>query len=399
MIRTLIILPTLVWAQMAVAAPPEVQVSTLDGRTLDGQIESINGEAVVVRSAGGDVTIKNAELASLSLKEPSPARGEKPAAWVQLIDGARLPAAGFLSKDDKATITLPDGTQLALSAKQVLSVRYSKLDEPDAEPAKTEATGDILAVRKRDTVDFLEGVIGNVTKEAVHFTVDGQSIPVNPARVDSLVYARRASEDETPPVCVVEETTGARLPAKSIKLEGGKVKLVLLSGGSVDRPLDSVRRLDFSAGKLAYLSDLKPESVQWTPFFDLGKQSQALARFLGPRFDRGREESLMRLDGKAYKKGISLTSRTELVYKLPARAKRFQALAGIDDNVGDLGSVQLIISGDGRQLFSGTVAGKDSPLALDLDLAGVRRLSILVDYGDDMDVADHLDLCEARIVK
>jgi hypothetical protein len=26
-------------------------------------------------------------------------------------------------------------------------------------------------------------------------------------------------------------------------------------------------------------------------------------------------------------------------------------------------------------------------------------LAILVDYGDDLDVGDHLNLCEARIVK
>jgi hypothetical protein len=87
------------------------------------------------------------------------------------------------------------------------------------------------------------------------------------------------------------------------------------------------------------------------------------------------------------------------VYKLPARAKRFQAIAGIDDGVGGLGSVQLEIKGDGRQLYSGELTGKDPPAELDLELAGVRRLVILVDFGDDLDVADHLNLCEARIVK
>ena len=65
---------------------------------------------------------------------------------------------------------------------------------------------------------------------------------------------------------------------------------------------------------------------------------------MAPRFDRGREDEVMRLAGKEYKKGVSLTSRTELVYKLPARVKRFQALAGIDDRVGNLGSVQLVIT-------------------------------------------------------
>jgi hypothetical protein len=150
---------------------------------------------------------------------------------------------------------------------------------------------------------------------------------------------------------------------------------------------------------LTYLGDLKPESIEWTPFFDLGKESPALARFLGPRFDRGRESEIMRLDDKSYKKGVSLTSRTKLVYRLPAGSKRFRALAGIDDAVGNLGSVQLVIQGDGRQLYSGKLTGSDAAVDLDLDLAGVRRLTVFVDFGEDMDIADHLNLCEARIVK
>jgi hypothetical protein len=383
-----------------VAAAPLVQVNTLDGRTIEGELQGITSESIAVQSGGEESKVKSSELHSLALKTPAEPSATKPSAWVELADGSRLAATSFLSKDGKVTVTLTDGAQLATSVKQVRSVRYSKLDEPEADASATEATGDLLGIRKRDSVDFLEGVIGDVTKEAVHFSVDGQSIPVNPSRVDSLVYAKRAGDGPGPaPTCIVEETSGAKLKAKSVELAEGKLRLTLISGGNIERPLDAVRRLDFSAGRLTYLSDLKPESVEWTPFFDLGKQSPALAKFLGPRFDRGREDSVMRLDEKAYKRGVSLTSRTKLVYRLPAQSKRFRALAGIDDGVGNLGSVQLVIQGDDRQLYSGKLTGSDPPVELDLDLAGVRRLTIFVDFGDDLDVADHLNLCEARIVK
>jgi hypothetical protein len=382
------------------AAAPQVQVNTLDGRTIEGELQSVTSASVAVQAGDTASEIKSAELHSLSLKTPADPPSQKPTAWVELADGSRIPATSYLSKDGKVTVTLTDGAQFATGVKQVRSVRYSKLDDPEADASATEATGDLLGIRKRDTVDFLEGVIGDVTKEAVHFTVDGQSIPVNPSRVDSLVYAKRAADDAGPaPACIVEETSGAALRAKSVELADGKLRLALLVGGTVERPLDAVRRLDFSAGRLTYLSDLKPQSVEWTPFFDLGKQSPVLARFLGPRFDRGREDSVMRLDEKTYKRGVSLTSRTKMVYRLPAQSKRFRALAGIDDGVGNLGSVQLVIHGDDRQLYSGKLTGNDPPVELDLDLAGVRRLTILVDFGDDLDVADHLNLCEARIVK
>lgn len=387
-------------ARISLAAPPEVQVNLLDGRTVKGTLETLTPEAVVVQTADGASTLKSGELHSLSLQSAGENTAKKPSAWVELVDGSRLPAEKFLVKDGKASITLLDGAELAVSVKQVRSVRYSKLDEPDAEIPQVQAAGDLLGVRKRESVDFLEGVIGDVTEEAVSFTIEGEPLGVNPAKVDCLVFAAQpAGEDGPAPLCVVEEASGALLQAKSIELKDGKVQLTLLAGGNVARPLDAVRRLDFSAGKLTYLSDLKPVSVQWTPFFDLGKQSPALAKFLGPRFDRGREDEVMRLDGKEYKKGISLTSRTEIVFKVPAQAKRFRALAGIDDGVANLGSVQLVITGDGRQLYSGKLTGKGPAAELDLDLSGVRRLAILVDFGDDLDVGDHLNLCEARIVK
>jgi hypothetical protein len=400
MTRTALLIAALILSAPFLAAAPQVQVNTLDGRAIEGELQSVNSESVSVQTGGSETTIKSIELHSLSLKAPAEPPSQKPTAWVELADGSRFPATSYLAKDGKVTLTLTDGAQLAVSVKQVRSVRYSKLDDPEAEASATEATGDLLGIRKRDNVDFLEGAIGDVTKEAVHFTVDGQSIPVNPSRVDSLVYAGRAANGAGPaPACIMEETSGASLKAKSIELADGKLRLVLLAGGTIERPLDVVRRLDFSAGRLTYLSDLKPESVEWTPFFDLGKQSPALARFLGPRFDRGREDPVMRLDEKAYKRGVSLTSRTKMVYRLPAQSKRFRALAGIDDGVGNLGSVQLVIQGDDRQLYSGKHTGNDPPVDLDLDLAGVRRLTILVDFGDDLDVADHLNLCEARIVK
>jgi hypothetical protein len=38
-------------------------------------------------------------------------------------------------------------------------------------------------------------------------------------------------------------------------------------------------------------------------------------------------------------------------------------------------------------------------VSLTLDLQGVKRLTVLVDFGEDLDVADHLNLCEAKLVE
>jgi catechol 2,3-dioxygenase-like lactoylglutathione lyase family enzyme len=80
-------------------------------------------------------------------------------------------------------------------------------------------------------------------------------------------------------------------------------------------------------------------------------------------------------------------------------ATKFKALAGIDEAVQTAGHVVLKISADGKQLFSAPVAGTAAAVQLDLDVAGARKLQILVDYGEELDTGDYLNLVDARIVK
>ena len=75
------------------------------------------------------------------------------------------------------------------------------------------------------------------------------------------------------------------------------------------------------------------------------------------------------------------------------------AWAGIDEGADQSGSVRLIIAGDGKTLLERVIAGQDEPVAIDLDVAGTERLSILVDFADDTAVTGQLDLCNIRITK
>jgi len=127
--------------------------------------------------------------------------------------------------------------------------------------------------------------------------------------------------------------------------------------------------------------------------------SANLNRFNGPEgqaFDGGKR---LVLGGRSYERGLSFRSRTSVVYRLPKDGRRFLASVGIDDRAGDTGNVRLVISGDNRTLFDETVDGGQTPVELSLDVAGIRRLTILVDYGEGLDIGDFLNLCNARITK
>ena len=184
----------------------------------------------------------------------------------------------------------------------------------------------------------------------------------------------------------------------------GKLQWTTVGGAKVSRPLDQVAVIDLSGGKVVYLSDLKPESLAYTPFFPLEKELPARLEFFRLRQDQNLESKPLRTGGKQFRKGLALHSRTEAVYYLPGRFRRFEAIAGIDDDMGDArprGSVHLILRGDDKLLWEAVLSGADKEpfKSIDLDVTGVRRLTIVADFTGDLDVAGHVVLGDARVSK
>jgi hypothetical protein len=102
---------------------------------------------------------------------------------------------------------------------------------------------------------------------------------------------------------------------------------------------------------------------------------------------------------RTFAKGLALRSRSQLSYRLPAGFQRFIAIAGIEPATSAAGNVRLIIFGDDRVLVETDVAGDQPPQPIQLDIANVKRLKILVDYGQNLDTGDWLNLCDVRIAK
>ena len=113
--------------------------------------------------------------------------------------------------------------------------------------------------------------------------------------------------------------------------------------------------------------------------------------------DAGRPDAIGTIE--EFAKGIALRSRSEYVVRLPSGYGRLLALAGIEPSTQASGNVMLAFYGDDRLLMESPVAGNAAPIPIDLDVAGIKRLRIVVDYGQNFDTGDWLNLCNARIVK
>ena len=247
---------------------------------------------------------------------------------------------------------------------------------------------------------FLEGILRRVTTEAVEFEVDGDLLTVKTTKLDGVVY-HHAVQVLQPTVARLATFQGGSLAASQIELRTDHLAITTPAGASFPWPLEQLQRIDFSQGKVVFLSELNWDARRstWEPYFGRADQVGPLAQFYQPRRDVGFNGEPLQLAGQAFRRGLALHSRSDILYRLPDKFRRFVALVGIDDAVGDAGHVEFRILGDGRTLFEGTLAGSDDPLPLQIDIDGVRELQFVVDFGDDLDVGDCLSLGDARVIK
>jgi NPCBM/NEW2 domain len=414
-----------VWNLIAIlalvaAAPGDVIATRLDGTAVSGQLQDWSADGVVLKTTAGSATIPAADLVSLEFSVQSTADTGEPT--LELVDGTILPLAKFTTNDDTLTGKLqtssPASTQpISVALEQVRAVRLQPLDPailPQWEEIRASgAPSDLLVLLKRGgkSLDYLEGVIGKFSVDQVEFTLDEKTVNVARGKVAGIVYFRPEDRQEPIPQCVLRGKNGTLISAASVRWSKETLDVVTVAGPKLAWPLSEIAEADFSAGKIAFLADLHPVSQSWQPLIGLPPSALHAAKFGQPRFNQSAIGGPLSLNfpsdaelggsprTETFAKGLAVRSRTELVFRLPSGFSRFMALAGIEPTDAASGNVTLTIFGDDRMLTEATIAGSSRPLPLDLDVAGVKRLKIVVDYGQNLDTGDWLNLCNARIVK
>ena len=142
-----------------------------------------------------------------------------------------------------------------------------------------------------------------------------------------------------------------------------------------------------------YLSDLQPIWA-YTGFGTLTK-------------DKSINGNTLTLGGATYSKGIGTHAIGGNEFNLGGIAARFLSDIGVDDEVGSSGSVIFQVFADGMKIYdSGIMTGITATKTIDLDVTGVRRLTLgVTDTGNDVTPGSssrinncHADWAGARII-
>ncbi|AQT69618.1 Alpha-xylosidase [Anaerohalosphaera lusitana] len=134
--------------------------------------------------------------------------------------------------------------------------------------------------------------------------------------------------------------------------------------------------------KVVYLSDLEPASV---------KGEYRMDKSIGGR--------TITVNDQTYRKGIGVSSGSELVYKLDGPWDKLTGHVGLDDEVGSGGSAMFRVFADGKLIFeSPDMTGDNVKQLMDLDIRGVEEVRlVLIDTGETSD-KDHGDWVDAKLV-
>src|SRR6267378_6053731 len=124
------------------------------------------------------------------------------------------------------------------------------------------------------------------------------------------------------------------------------------------------------AGAILSAGSLVSAETVWLSSLDLTRMTSGWSV---PKADLGVAGKPISIDGKQFARGVGTHAESKLRVDLGGKATRFFAQVGVDDGAGGQGSVEFIVSGDGKVLWrSGLLQCGQAALPVDVNVSGVR---------------------------
>jgi hypothetical protein len=190
-------------------------------------------------------------------------------------------------------------------------------------------------------------------------------------------------------------TGGARLNFLDLRLDEksrvwtGKTQF----GASLELPLESVLSLEARQGPAVELAELTPSRHEQRPYLGISWPLAKNAAVTGHP---------LRLSSGTYEKGLGMHAPCRVSHALNGGYLRFDSLVGFDDNLARRGRARLAIELDGKRIDLGggkELTSRDPALSVQLDVRGVREMTLIADLGSFGDVQAHVNWAAARLIK
>jgi hypothetical protein len=391
--RRLVLLLLLALAHCAAGQEPrfEPKVVLLDGQSLPLKEVSIAGGKVT-----GDGLPEKLTLDDLRQIDVAPATVPPKAQagiHLQLVGGGLVRAASLTIENDVCqVVTFAGDEKLGIPLERLRAVRFDpalKSEAIDKAIAAPSAEVDRIFVKVDDAVESIGGITVALTDSDLKAQIEGAEQTIPRSRLVSIVVTQPSGEDELANATVTLRD-GSKVPGEIQSLAEGKLTLAMPPGGKVDISWAAVANVTIRSRRVAYLSDLKPTGLE-----------QRSITFLDVPWKRDRSVlgRPLIVGNRTFEKGIGAHATSKLTFEAGGRYDELAAEIGIDAETGGKGDCVFTVLADGESIFSQRMKGSDPPAPLRVDIRGKKEITLVVEAGEGLDLADHADWCDVRFIQ
>ncbi|HEY2413353.1 MAG TPA: NPCBM/NEW2 domain-containing protein [Pirellulaceae bacterium] len=322
---------------------------------------------------------------------------------VELRAGGRVHAKKVAIGDEKIKIEWRAGWPLELPIDlvrglQIVWFTEAKLlaDAKDYEKslAAPPATLDRVLLRSDDgQISSISGLVESLDADNLTFDANGQKRSIPRSKLSGIVFAQPAPSTRKPPY-TIKFRDGSELAGDKFSLADGKGTLEIAPQAAAHFNWLDVYEVFVRSTRLEYLSDWPLLPEEQTPIVTPPFPVQRDKSVSGNRLRVGHLER--------FDKGLGVHARSAITFATEGKWDLFKAKIGLDAEADGKGDCIFQVLADGKSIFEKRMKG-DGILThtedVRLPITGCRELTLLVEPGAGLDLADHANWCDARLTK
>jgi hypothetical protein len=235
----------------------------------------------------------------------------------------------------------------------------------------------------------LTGLVDSLESEWLKVETGGEIRQLPRSKVFGIVCAQSVATD-APHRCQVTFRDSSILGGESLSLAGGKGMLSFSEGVKVEFSWPAVARVTIRSSRVSFLSDLKPIAEEQQPIVTLP---------LAARHDKSVSGKPLTLSTRIYEKGLGVHARSSLTFAADKKWDQLVATIGLDGAANGKGDCVFVVLADGQQLLTQRIKGTDPPAEIQLPITGRQQVTLLVEPGEGLDLADHANWCDVHFIK